>query len=141
MRNFYSKKRKNLLIFSIKELKYKCEKQKRVSHERISKINSEIRRRNPMIISDLNYLQTSNEEIIGGRGKGFKFDKKIKTDVQVKLDIKKDIDAKVDIKGNLADAEAYADAKGKNSLAETLTVTYASGHSSSAYSGSVSAVD
>lgn len=71
----------------------------------------------------------------------FSFRKNIKTDVKVRLDVKKDIDAKVDIKGNLADSEAYAEAYGFNSLAETLTVTYADFFSSTGYSSSISAVD
>lgn len=92
-----------------------------------------------MIISDLNYLEVANEEICGGSG--FYFDKHINTKVRNRLDVKKRVKAKVDIKGNLADSEAYADAWGYNSLAETLTVTYADGYSSSAYSDSKSAVD
>jgi hypothetical protein len=44
-----------------------------------------------------------------------------------------------DPKGNLGDAEAYADAYGKDSLAETLTLTYSDPYKSSAYSGSTSA--
>jgi hypothetical protein len=44
-------------------------------------------------------------------------------------------------KGNLADAEAYADAVGKDSLAETLTLSSTTPYSSSAYSGSTSASD
>ncbi len=42
-------------------------------------------------------------------------------------------------KGNLADAEAYADASGADSLAETLTLSSTTPYSSSAYSGSTSA--
>jgi hypothetical protein len=42
-------------------------------------------------------------------------------------------------KGNLADAEAYADAVGKDSLAETLTLSSTTPFSSNAYSGSTSA--
>lgn len=41
--------------------------------------------------------------------------------------------------GNLGDAEAYADAYGRDSLAETLTLTYSDPFRSSAYSGSTSA--
>jgi hypothetical protein len=41
--------------------------------------------------------------------------------------------------GNLADAEASAQAYGRDSLAETLTLSYSDPFSSSAYSGSTSA--
>jgi hypothetical protein len=44
-----------------------------------------------------------------------------------------------DPKGNLADAEAYADASGPNSLAETLTLSSSNPFGSNAYSGSTSA--
>ena len=91
-----------------------------------------------MIISDLNYLEVANEEITGGSG--FYFNKHIDTKVRNRLDVKKRVKAKVDIKGNLADAEAYADAYGYNSLSETLTVTYADDYNSSSYSDSKSAV-
>lgn len=92
-----------------------------------------------MIISDLNYLQTVDETVEGAGG--FRFRKNINTNVKVRLDIKKRVLSKVKVKGNLADAEAYADAYGPDSLAETLTVTYADGYNSSAYSGSVSAAN
>ena len=94
-----------------------------------------------MIISDINYLEMADQEtdVVGGDS-GFSFRKKIRTDVKVRLDIKKRVLAKVKIKGNLADAEAYADAYGDDSLAETLTVAYADDYSSSAYSDSVAAV-
>ena len=41
--------------------------------------------------------------------------------------------------GNLGDAEAYADAQGPDTLAETLTISSANPYASSAYSGSTSA--
>lgn len=92
-----------------------------------------------MIISDLNYLEVANEEICGGSG--FFFHKDVKTNVRNRLDVKKRVLSKVRIKGNLADAESYADAYGDNSLTETLTVTYADDYGSSSYSDAKSAVD
>ena len=97
-----------------------------------------------MIISDLNYMEAVEANVEGGRGRGrggasFSFKKRIDTDVKVRLDVVKDVDTWVILRGNLADAEAYADAYGKDSLAETLTVTKSTNFSSSAYSGSISA--
>lgn len=92
-----------------------------------------------MLINDLSYLEVAEANVEGGR-RGFSFYKNVKTDVKVRLDIKKYVDAKVDIKGNLADAEALAEAYGDDALAETLTVTYADDYYVSAYSSSISAV-
>ena len=95
-----------------------------------------------MIISDLNYLETAEETVEGGyRGRSYRFRKDVKTDVKVRLDVKKRVAAKIRIKGNLADAEALAEADGYNSVAETLTDTYANDYYSLAYSGSISAVN
>lgn len=102
-----------------------------------------------MIISDLNYLESVNEEVTGGRGRGRG------ADIDGKIRIKKDVDIRVnvyetydkavfgfaDIKGNLATAEAGADAYGYNTFTETITFTDATPYSSESYSGSVSAVD
>lgn len=96
-----------------------------------------------MIISDLNYIESVQGNVEGGRGgsrgQSFNFSKKIDTDVKVRLDVFKTVDSFVIVRGNLADAEAAADAYGHDSLAETLTVTKTTGYSSSAYSGSISA--
>lgn len=92
-----------------------------------------------MIISDLNYLETAEETVEGARG--YRFRKDVKTNVRVRLDVKKRVAAKIRIKGNLADAEALAEADGNNSVAETLTDTYANDYYSLAYSGSISAVN
>lgn len=53
--------------------------------------------------------------------------------------VNKNVFSNANPKGNLADAEAYADASGKDSLAETLTLSNTTPFSSSAYSGSTSA--
>ena len=98
-----------------------------------------------MIISDINYLVEVDQEtdnVIGGYGfSRFDFKKNVQTNVHNRLNVKKNVLARVWVKGNLADAEAYADAYGYNSLAETLTVTYADGYSSSAYSDAKSAAN
>ncbi|NJN86689.1 MAG: hypothetical protein HC881_10725 [Leptolyngbyaceae cyanobacterium SL_7_1] len=93
-----------------------------------------------MVISDLNYLEVANEANVTGGGKRSR-GVTVNTNKYIRVDIKKDVASKVDIKGNLADAEAVADAYGYNSLAETYTESYATYYSSSAYSSSVSAVD
>ena len=74
-----------------------------------------------MIISDLNYLETVNEEVYGAGGVYFDsyVRKNVDIDVDVDVDIDKDVDVWVDIKGHLATAEASADAWGDNTLAET----------------------
>ncbi|KAB8333288.1 hypothetical protein SD80_015720 [Scytonema tolypothrichoides VB-61278] len=46
---------------------YKC-KQNKALTKQIPKQNKLVPRRNPMIISDLNYLENTSEEIFGGRG-------------------------------------------------------------------------
>jgi hypothetical protein len=56
------------------------------------------------------------------------------------VDVNKDVNAHVFIKGNLADANATADAIGHNTLAQTLTETHTvEGYGSSASSESLSA--
>lgn len=93
-----------------------------------------------MVISDLNYLEVANDANVAGGGRRVR-GVSVKIDKDIRVNIKKNVNSKVDIKGNLADAEALADADGYNSLAETFTQSYANYHSSSAYSQSVSAVD
>ncbi|NES08278.1 MAG: hypothetical protein F6K22_39255, partial [Okeania sp. SIO2F4] len=64
-----------------------------------------------MIISELNYLETANEEVLGGGG--VKFDSYFKKDVYVKeyfnTVVKNDIYSQVHIYGNAAEAQAIAD--------------------------------
>jgi hypothetical protein len=62
-------------------------------------------------------------------------------DLDVTEKLKARINVGVDIDGNLAKALAAADAYGKNTLAETVTVTETTKYSSSALSQSLSATD
>ncbi len=98
-----------------------------------------------MIISDLDYLENVEGSVEGGSyyypGKNFKFDKKVKTNVKHRLDIKKRINSKVYVKGINSHAEAYADAYGKDAMAETLTVNHADGYNASAYSEGTAATN
>ncbi|MBE9199034.1 MULTISPECIES: hypothetical protein [unclassified Nodularia (in: cyanobacteria)] len=75
-----------------------------------------------MIISDLNILEAVEGSAIVGGG-GFKIDNKKdeKIDSKVNVDIFKKVDIKVDVYGNFADAQAIAQAYGKNTDAETIT--------------------
>ena len=103
-----------------------------------------------MIISDLNYLESANEEVLGGRGRrGKRYDIngsiRIKKDVDIYVNVYETYDKAVfgfvNVYGNLATAEAGADAYGKNTFTETITFTDATPYSSESYSGSVSAVN
>ena len=81
-----------------------------------------------MIISDINYIKSTNEEVFGGSG--FKFDKKVNSEVNnafnfdSKIDIDKvktvdvKIDAKADVKGNIAELTFDAEAVGRDTLVE-----------------------
>ncbi len=96
-----------------------------------------------MIISELNYLETANEEVLGGGG--IKFDSYFKKDVYVKeyfdTVVYNDIYSKVDIYGNAAEAQAIADAYGYNTKTITDTGAQATGYSSESFSKSIAAVD
>ncbi|NET65715.1 MAG: hypothetical protein F6K63_15505 [Moorea sp. SIO1G6] len=97
-----------------------------------------------MNISDLNHLEVVKEEtnIIGAGFSGsvyFRDDKDI--DIKKRVNIKERFESIVKVKGNAAVAEATADAKGKDSLAETITDAQANSHGSSAISLSVAFVN
>ena len=76
-----------------------------------------------MIISDLNYLQTAEKTVEGG----YYFGPSSKTFVFAKiyedLKINKKFNSDVDIDGNFAGAQANADAFGKNSSTQAVSVT------------------
>ena len=74
-----------------------------------------------MIISDLNYMEAIETDVQGAGNVKFNTDvfKDVDIKVDVKVDIFKDVDSKTDIKGNLATAEASADALGYDTLSET----------------------
>ncbi|NEO15683.1 MULTISPECIES: hypothetical protein [unclassified Moorena] len=97
-----------------------------------------------MIISDLNHIEVVNEEtnIIGAGFSGrvyFRDNKYI--DINKRVNIKERFESIVKVRGNAATAEATADAKGKDSLAETITDAQANSFGSSAISLSVAFVN
>ena len=95
-----------------------------------------------MIISELNYLEVADQEtqVVGaGFYDAVKFKKDINVDKDIKVDIKKYVKSYAFPKGNLAEAEAAANAFGPDSLSETLTVTVANPWESHALSESTSA--
>ena len=96
-----------------------------------------------MIISDLNYLESVEEEIFGGGGVNFDsfVEKDVDIDVDVDIDIDKDVDTDVVIDDNLATAEATADAFGNNTLAEVETAAQTTAFSSEAFSSAIAATD
>ena len=69
-----------------------------------------------MIISDLNYLESVESDVVGGFNLGWDVSK-IYFDEHFNID--KNVDSKTYVKGNLATAEA--DAYGKDSLSQTFT--------------------
>ncbi|MEB3356496.1 MAG: hypothetical protein VKK04_07195 [Synechococcales bacterium] len=98
-----------------------------------------------MIISDLNYLEAANEEILGGgrRKRGdINADIKVKKEVKIFVDVFETYDKAifgfVNVHGNLATAEAGADATGYDTFTETFTFTDVNPYGSESYSGSVS---
>lgn len=96
-----------------------------------------------MIIADLNYLEITSEEVLGGFGFGygdFDIDKDVDIDIDIDedLDIDKNVDVTVDISGNLATAESGATALGNNSFAETFAFTFTSDGVASANALSIS---
>ncbi|MDJ0736806.1 MAG: hypothetical protein QNJ47_22525 [Nostocaceae cyanobacterium] len=86
-----------------------------------------------MIISDINYIKSTKEEVFGGCwigcdhvhvDKDIKVEADFKFDVKVDIDIKKDVDIKVDVKSdvdlddNYAQLTFDAEAIGKKTLVE-----------------------
>ena len=69
-----------------------------------------------MIISDLNYLESVETDVVGGFNLGYDY-----SNIYFREDFKidKDVNSKTRVKGNLATAEA--DAVGKDSLSQTFT--------------------
>lgn len=90
-----------------------------------------------MIINDINYLETTNEEVIGGYGgysKDFSFNVEgdLDLDINVDLDFKKDVDidvnAHTDISGNTAFFVGEATALGDNGTSELNVVLFTAGN-------------
>ncbi|MEM9267019.1 MAG: hypothetical protein AAGA46_16000 [Cyanobacteria bacterium P01_F01_bin.13] len=101
-----------------------------------------------MIISDLNYLESAKETVVGGsrrrRGGDINLDAKVRKDVKVEVDVYERYDkiifADAYVVNNSAFAQAFADADGYNSFSETLTFTDVNTYESNSFSQSVSAV-
>ncbi|WP_424095611.1 hypothetical protein [Moorena producens] len=97
-----------------------------------------------MIISDLNHIEVVNEEtnIVGaGFNTSVRFKDRKFININKRVNIKERFESIVKVKGNAATAEATADAKGKDSLAETITDAQANSYGSSAISLSVAFVN
>ncbi len=92
-----------------------------------------------MIIADLNYLENTSEEVLGGFGFSEYKNVDINIDIDETVDINKDVDVTVSISGNLATAESGATALGNNTLAESFAFTYTSSGVSASNALSVSA--
>ena len=101
-----------------------------------------------MIISDLNYLEATNEEIFGGGGpfsftktvsstvnNEFNFDANIDIDKTKNVDV--DINADIDVEGNIAELIFDAEAVGKNSIVEVETSVLAVEDKLSSVAGSI----
>ena len=94
-----------------------------------------------MIISDLNYLENTSEEVLGGNTASFTARKNVSIVVRVNeaININKNVKANVQINGNVATAEGQATAFGNNTLAEVFSFTNTDKNSSAANSFSTSA--
>ncbi|MDJ0674261.1 MAG: hypothetical protein QNJ36_02475 [Calothrix sp. MO_167.B42] len=94
-----------------------------------------------MIINDLNYLEVTNEEIIGGGGVTFnsnlELDKDL--DVDVDVDVEVNISGYADAVGNTATATASADALGNNTVSQSDAWTQTTDGSSESFSEANSA--
>ena len=96
-----------------------------------------------MIISELNYLETVNEEVLGA-GVYFNSDiaKKVRRNVQIHVDVNKLLKSNVRVNGTLGEAEAISDAYGYDAVAETFTQTKTiEGYYAGAYSESIAATN
>jgi len=97
-----------------------------------------------MIISDLNYLENTSEEVLGGTSSTGSFKvtaiKKVNivADINENLNIKKNVNSNVVLKGNLATAETQATAFGPHTIAQVFSFTNTDAKSSSANGYSVS---
>ncbi len=91
-----------------------------------------------MIISDLNYLESVEEEVFGGRGININSNFKLNKDVSSKVDIKETFNKKVNLdlsglKGNGAEVLGSADAEGNNTFTSVIFGTQTSDRSSESF--------
>ncbi|MGF1935086.1 MAG: hypothetical protein RM347_011885 [Nostoc sp. ChiQUE02] len=92
-----------------------------------------------MIISDLNYLENTSEEVIGGATFTANKNVNIVVNVNEKINITKNITSYVSLTGNVATAESGATAFGNNTLAESFGFANADPYSSSSNAFAVAA--
>lgn len=87
-----------------------------------------------MLISDLNYLNEVSSESTDLMGGNYSYHEVFK--------VYKRIDAKSKVRGNIATANADADAYGKNTLTQTFTSSFVDqGYQSNSSSASISATN
>ncbi|AVH71034.1 hypothetical protein [Nostoc sp. 'Lobaria pulmonaria (5183) cyanobiont'] len=67
-----------------------------------------------MIISDLNYLENTSEEVIGG------FNRSSSSNFNETLTVKKTVESNLTVKGNLATSEGDAQAIGSNTVTQSI---------------------
>jgi hypothetical protein len=87
-----------------------------------------------MIINDLSYLEVVQENRVVGGDFNFYTDLDFSSDVEINkdVDINVHISSHVDIRGNVALAEASANAFGDNTFTEAIVSTYTTDYSSHA---------
>lgn len=92
-----------------------------------------------MIISDLNYLENTSEEILGGSTFTAVKNVNIAVNVNEVVNIKKNVTSVVSLTGNVATSESGATAFGNNTLAESFGFANADANSSSSNAFAVAA--
>ncbi len=76
-----------------------------------------------MIISDLNYLESAEANIVGGYYFGSSSNTNVNANITENLNINKNFNSTTVIKGNFAGAEAGAFATGKNTSTQAISAT------------------
>ncbi|MEH2383012.1 MAG: hypothetical protein V7K27_29685 [Nostoc sp.] len=94
-----------------------------------------------MIISDLNYLEITSEEVVGGYSFVAEKAINIAANLVENVAINKNVNSAATVRGNLANSETQATAFGPNTLAETTGFTNTTPNSSASNSLAVSATN
>ncbi|MEH1968580.1 hypothetical protein [Nostoc sp.] len=92
-----------------------------------------------MIISDLNYLENTSEEVIGGYDFTASKNVAIVANITETINISKNVTSNLNLSGYLATAEGQAYAVGNATVAEVYSFSTAGNGSSAANSLSISA--
>jgi hypothetical protein len=92
-----------------------------------------------MIISDLNYLENTSEEVIGGFDFTATKNVAIVANINENININKNVNSNLNISGFLATAETQATATGNAAVAEVFSFTTAGGGVAAANGLSISA--